>query len=236
MAKSGKSRAGTSGSNRRRNELRRTLQDPAISLGTLLQRPELAKTLIIVIGFFLLVSIVVGWSREQVLVREGQIMTETRLKRIDYAVVDERATEQKREEARRESPRMYRPNSSHLERLEAAINGLPTAADGRTTLDEMSSELVEEFQLTVEMLAALQDYVEDGEPTRSWTRWTERLIGQQLIRRPLLRTQEFQRYTTRPRAIIDPQEESPRRTDGTAIELRLDALTDVKRIGCAIRC
>jgi cyclic-di-AMP phosphodiesterase PgpH len=228
MAKSTKSRAGASGSIRRRAELRRTTQEPAISIATLLQRPELLKTLVIALGFFLLVSVIVVWSREQVLVGADQIMTETRLKRIDYAVVDEQATEQRREEARGDAPRIYRPNRSHLDRMEAAIDGLPTAAAGRASLDEMSNELVEEFELTAELLAALQEHVEDGEPTRSWKRWTERLIDQQLIRRPLLRTEEFQRYTTRPRAIMSEDDEAPRRTDGIAIELRLDALNDVK--------
>jgi len=221
MAKSGKSRTGASGSVRRRSELRRTLQEPALSITTLLQRPELTKTLLIAVAFFIVVSVLVAWSREQVLVRHGQIMTETRLKRIDYTVVDEAATEQRRAEARREAPRIYRPNRSHLDRLEAAISGLPKAADGRTALGEMSGELVEEFDLTTDVLEALQDHAEEGEPTRQWRRWTERLIHEQFLRRPLLSSQEFQVYiTTLNHALVTQHDESPQRLDGQPIELR----------------
>lgn len=228
MAKSGKSRTGASGSVRRRSELRRTLQEPAISLSTLIQRPELTKTLLIVIAFFLVVTFLVGWTREQVLVRDGQIMTETRLKRIDYTVVDGLATEQRRSEARREAPRIYRLNRSHLDRLDAAIRGLPKAAAGRS-MDEMSRELVREFNLGPEALAALQEHVEDGEPSRAWQRWTERLIEEQFLSRPLLSSQEFQIYiTTLNRALVTEDDRSPRRLEGQPIELRSEVREETR--------
>jgi cyclic-di-AMP phosphodiesterase PgpH len=229
MAKSGKSRTGTSGSIRRRADLRRTLPKPTFDLASLFERPEVTRLLLIVAAFLLVTSAIVVWSREQVLVADGQIMTETRLKRIDYTVVDELATEQKRAEARREAPRIYRPNRSHLNRLEAAISGLPKAAAGRTSLDEMSQELVQEFELTEAVLTALQEHVDEGEPTRQWQRWTARLLDEQFLRRPLLTSQEFQVYiTTLNRALMTETDASPRLLDGQPIELRSEARDELK--------
>src|SRR5690606_38626663 len=135
-------------------------------------------------------------TREQVKVRDGQVMIETRLKRIDYQVEDEEQTKIKRDEAAKSSPRIYRLNESYLSRLEASPLSLPTAVAGKTSLDEISFELRNEFNLTDQTLRALQEAAVNGEPTPEWTRWVRRLVHEQLMRSPLIRSAEYQRFAT----------------------------------------
>ncbi|MDP6601799.1 MAG: HDIG domain-containing protein [Phycisphaerales bacterium] len=172
----------------------------------LLVRPEFIHTSVIVFLFLIAVSLLVTWSREQIKVRDGQVMSTTRVNRLDFEVEDVAATEARREEAMNASPRIYRTNDAYLERLEASLLGLPAAVAGMTTVDEVTPELVEQFALTPEAVAALQSMSVDGEPTIAWKGEVLRLTHDLLRRTPLMSSQEFQVFTTTPpanRAILD---------------------------------
>jgi cyclic-di-AMP phosphodiesterase PgpH len=198
---------GPSKTARRREELRRNLPRPTAGFRTLLERPEFGNAIAILIAFVAVAATVIVWSREQVKVAVGQIMLDTRLERLDYEVVDEDATQQAREEARAAAPRVYQPNTPYLERLAAALNGLPTAVAGKTTLEEISEELKTEYKLTVDGLEALQPYATaDGKPTQQWQQWVSRLIDEQLLlQRPVLESKEFQNYVkTAERVLMFP--------------------------------
>src|SRR4051794_27476000 len=95
---------------KRREELRRAIPKPAVNLLAWIQRPELLNAVAILLVFVGVISMLVVWSRDQVKVRDGQIMTTTHLDRLDYTVEDKEATEAKREEARKSAPRVYRIN------------------------------------------------------------------------------------------------------------------------------
>src|SRR5436190_16967273 len=136
MARLTKSKSGAAKSARRREELRRTLPRPTFDFKAVLQKPEFINTALILVVFMVFASAVVIWSRDQVKVRDGQIMTVTKLKRLDYTVLDEEATTAKREEARKSSPRIYQLNDAYLNRLEAALVGLPKAVAGKTSLGD----------------------------------------------------------------------------------------------------
>lgn len=207
-------------SSKRREELRRTLPKPAMSVRTVLARPDLIKTVMLLVAFFAVVSAIVLWARLEPIISDGQVMTETRLKRIDYHTEDVEATAENREEARRNSPRVYRLNESYMERLETALLGLPKAAEGKTSLDEMTQELVQEYQLTEKSLAELQEYVIEGKVSSQWERAVGRLVRDELRRRPLLRSEEFQHFTTTlNRALLLPEGELVMRFRADPIEL-----------------
>jgi len=228
MAKTGKSRSGTAKTSKRRADLRRNLPRQAFDLRGLLSRADLLKAFLILLAFLVLASSLLIVSREQVMVRDGQIMSETRLKRVDYRLEDETATQTQRESARQASPRIYQLNSAYLRRLEGALIGLPRAVAGKTAMDEISDELIQEFQLTVEGLNRLQEFVADGEATQQWQRWVKQLTNEQLQQRPLLTSQEFQVYmTTANRALMLPNGELLHPINGQPIELRSDARAEL---------
>lgn len=213
---------------KRRADLRRNMPRRVIDLRDIFSRGDLLRALVVIAVFVLLATVLVTFSREQVLVRDGQIMTDTRLKRLDYRVEDERATETKREEARLASPRVYDLNASYLSRLRAALVGLPKAVAGKTALDEISEELINEFQLTAEGLSVLQEFVEEGEATQQWQAWVEKLTREELRRRPLLTSQEFQIYmTTANRALVLASGDLQIPYEAQPIELRSDARTEL---------
>ena len=190
----------SSGSTTRRAKLLRKLPKQEFQIGELLRKPEFLRTCIIVFLFLLVVSLVATWSREQIKIRDGQIVTDTRIKRINFEVEDSSATETNREEARNSSPRIYFVNGSYIERLNASLLGLPTAVFGKKTVEEIAPDLLEQFNVTPETLEALQSMSRDGEPTMAWrgavTRLTRNLRGSN----PLLTNKEFQIFTTTPAA------------------------------------
>lgn len=221
MAKVSRSKPSAATSAKRREEIRRTLPRPTFNIKAVLQKPEVMNATLILASFLLLVSMVVVWTREQVKVRDGQVMTETRLKRIDYQVEDEEQTRIKRDEAAKSSPRVYRLNESYLSRLEASLLGLPKAVAGKTSLDEISFELRNEFNLTAQTLRALQEAAVNGEPTPEWTRWVRRLVHEQLMRSPLIRSAEYQRFaTTLNKGLLLPSGELQQPIRADAIEMR----------------
>ena len=83
-------------STRRREELRRLIPQPVVRMRDLLQKQEFLNAALILLAFIGLTSGIVGWSREQPKVRDNQVMTMTRLKRLNYDVVDDDATTEKR--------------------------------------------------------------------------------------------------------------------------------------------
>ncbi|MDP7008810.1 MAG: HDIG domain-containing protein [Phycisphaerales bacterium] len=156
------------------------------------------RTSCIIFTFLLLVSIIATWSREQIKVRDGQIVTTTRVTRLDFEIEDTSATETNREEARSSSPRIYFVNTSFIERLSASILGLPTAVHGKTSIEEIAPELIEQFNLTPEKLQALQSMSKDGAPTTKWRGAVSRLTRNLRGSTPLLTNDEFQIFTTTP--------------------------------------
>src|SRR5262245_40340525 len=176
MPKLNKPKTGLTKSVRRREGLRRTLPRPTFKVAAFLQQPVFMNTALVLLGFLVLSSTVVVWSRDQVKVTDGQVMTTTRIKRLPYVVIDDAETVSRREEAKKNAPRIYFRNDSYLNRLEAALLGLPKAVAGKTSLDDISDDLRKEFDLTPSDLRTLQAVVKDGEPTSEWQRWVGRLV------------------------------------------------------------
>ena len=194
MSTGSKAKPGTTKTVRRRAELRRTLPKQTFDFRALLQQPQFVNSVGVAIGFFVVLSLIMIWSRDQSKVEVDQIMTDTRLKRLDYRVADLLTTDQRREEAGKSAPHIYTLNTLYLVRLAASLNGLPIAVAGKTTLEEISSELREEFDLTEAGLRALAPFAIEGETTPQWRRWVDDLTGAQLPASPLIGTDDFQTY------------------------------------------
>ena len=106
-----KTRSGTARIARRREELRRTLPKQTFDIKALLQHPEFINAALVTMGFFIVLSTIMVWSRDQLKAEIGQVMTDTRLKRLDYREPDLATTEQRRDEAGKSAPHIYTLNS-----------------------------------------------------------------------------------------------------------------------------
>ena len=197
MAKSSGQKNKVSSKSRRKTVLK-NVPKPSLSVLYLLRRPEFLRTCFIIFLFLVVVSILATWSGEQIKVHDGQIATETRIKRINFQFDNAAATEAKRAEVRNSSPKIYIVNSTFIERLKASLNGLPTAVSGKVAVEDVSPELVTQFNLTPESLLTLQSLSKNGEPTYSWTRSVSKLIQNIQQNKPLLTSEEFQVFTTTP--------------------------------------
>ncbi len=194
MSTGTKTKSGSARIARRREELRRTLPKQTFNIRALLQQPEFINAALVTLGFFIVLSMIMIWSRDQLKTPIGQVMTDTRLKRLDYRVPDLATTDQRREEAAQSAPYFYTLNSLYLDRLAASLNGLPIGVAGKTTLDEISPEIKEEFGLSEAGLRALAPFAIEGETTQEWLRWVEHLTRVQLPANPLISTDDFQTY------------------------------------------
>jgi putative nucleotidyltransferase with HDIG domain len=209
-------------STRRREELRRIIPR-AVGLRDAFQRPEFVNAALILTAFIVAASTVVAWSREQPKVRDNQVMTSTRVKRLDYSVEDAAGTRRKRDEAAKSVPRVYRVNESYLDRLEAALLGLPKAVAGKTSLDEVGVDTRKAFNLDESSLRALQTMLVNDEPSRDWTNWVSRLVRGGMVNTPLLGSEEYERY-------VQTRNRDLRQADGSwkalpeqALEISIDA-------------
>jgi cyclic-di-AMP phosphodiesterase PgpH len=213
-------------STRRREELRRIIPRPAINLREIFQNSRVVNATLILIGFIVVTSMAVAWSREQPKVRDNQVMTASRLKRLDYDVVDEAATKAKRDEAVKSSPRVYRVNESYLKRLETALLGLPKAVAGKTSLEEVSGDLRNQYNLTESSLKALQAMLSNDEPTRDWVVWVSGLVREGLVNVPLLPTEEFEKWPmTANKALLLPDGTLRKDVSNEAIEFANEGAT-----------
>ena len=198
MAKSTKSGNGPQRSDQRRQELRRNLPKPSTTLKAAILRPDFIRTSVIVFAFLAITGLMVIWGHDQVIVTNGQLMSDTHITRLDWDDVDEQATNQRREEARRSSPRIYQRNRKVMELLESALQGLPVAVQGKSSISEVADEIQTQFTLDDGALAALQRMAVDGEPTEQWRQWVHRLVHEDLQQAPILDDQEAQIYAVTP--------------------------------------
>ncbi|MGA0174224.1 MAG: hypothetical protein ACO3NL_11375, partial [Phycisphaerales bacterium] len=96
-------------------------------LSEALRRPGVLNSIAFVLLVAVAGTLVADWAASKPQIHVGRIAVRDRLNPVAYEVVDSAATAGKRDEARRSSPRVYRPNANYLGRLRAAIEGLPVA-------------------------------------------------------------------------------------------------------------
>ena len=140
MSKTTKQKA-TSKPVKRRDELRRTVPKPSRDLKLVLLRPGVVTALLTGAAFVLAVSLLVIWSREQVKVDVGQIMTDTRLYRLTFSVEDEEETDQARKEARAQAQEVFTIKTDTLERLREPLLNLPSTVAQPDSFDEIEERV-----------------------------------------------------------------------------------------------
>ena len=120
--------------------------------------------LFITLIFGIASGLLAAWTRDQALVSEGQVATETRTVRVSFRVVNHEQTESAREQARQQATRVFTADDSLLHELRASLENLPRTLASVQSLDQVDSGIREQFRLTPEGLAALQAQTADGEP------------------------------------------------------------------------
>ena len=197
MSKATKPRSGSLTSSRRRQELRRNLPKPAFDFRALMQRPEFFNVAIVALAFLATSSVLVIWSRDQVKVVHGQIMTDTRLTRLDYEVQDEVRTEQARRAARARAPHVWVPKMDEIEDFRRPLLNLPRIVAGQSSVEEIEETIRQRFDLDTAALKALQPFADDGRPTQQWERWVANLLDYELLVHPIVELTAWQQEQDR---------------------------------------
>ncbi|MDP6987352.1 MAG: HDIG domain-containing protein [Phycisphaerales bacterium] len=195
MNTSNKSKTGGR-SEQRRQEIRRNIPRPTADLKAAIRRPEFIRSALIIFGFLICASLLVGWAREQVYAYPGLIARHAKLTRLDYRIENVPATKTRRDETRADAPFIYVPNATSLDRLHSSLLGLPTAVAATDSLSAVADELKKDFNLDEAKLAAIKPFAGPGGPTDAWSKWTDSLTQQALIQAPILDPETFQLFST----------------------------------------
>lgn len=159
------------------------------------RRPLRSRTFLLAVliwtSFVLAVGAVAAWTREQPLVAVDRIMRQTRTVRTSFEIVDELATEQARNAARQQAPRVYLGDAAYLDQLRTSMENLPKALKDVASLDGVEPGLRQQFGLTEEGLEALKQAA-DGLNADRWKSRVARLADA-LARTPIIEDQEYQR-------------------------------------------
>jgi len=186
----------TGRSEQRRQEIRRNIPRPTADLKAAMKRPEFIHSAVIIFGFLICASLLVGWGREQIYAYPGLIAKQARLTRLDYRVENVGATTTRQDEARANSPFIYVPNTASLDRLHSSLLGLPTAVAATDSIVGVADELKVDFNLSESKLAAIKPFAGPGGPTDAWAKWIDALTQQALIQAPILDPETFQLFAT----------------------------------------
>ena len=196
MSTTTKGRSAGSSSTRRREELKRLMPRRPSPAFNIIKRPEFATMVLILAGLALTLSVLVVFSRETRLPAVGDVMSDTRLARVEFFVTDEVATEEMREAARANTKYLYEINEPYLRALYIELIGLPVAVASQPTIDDVEEGLREKFALTAIALGELKNYAVAGKVTDPWRNAIEQLVTKTLIERPILSGDDYQVFVT----------------------------------------
>ncbi|MBL9140434.1 MAG: hypothetical protein JNK53_01090, partial [Phycisphaerae bacterium] len=204
-----------------------------------LKDPPNIHALIVAVVFSVAAALLIAWSHDLPRVFAGQVVSTSRVNRIEYPVVNETATAQLREDTRKAAPRVYEVNSDYVKRMRAAIEGLPQIVRERKDLSELDPETIHRYALDPSSFAALQQLGEQ-DSAGQWRHWTGRLLRNLTVGVPIVEPAELEAYSTAVKrvvlAAVDPDAARPvirplplsrsaiqLRTDGSTMRTRLFA-------------
>ncbi|MGP1345100.1 MAG: HD family phosphohydrolase [Phycisphaerales bacterium] len=156
-----------------------------------LAEPEALPVLSIALGYLVLAAALVGLTRGTPLIAPGLIMDDTRVVRVEFDVPDEAGTQERRSAARTASPRVYMPDRSTIERVRATLRNLPMALAGVESLEGVSPELGEAFDLSAAALAEIGAVSVSESELERWSARVDALVGS-LLERPILSSSVLQ--------------------------------------------
>ncbi len=176
----------------RREQAKRSAPKRTPKWRTITQRPSTARGLLVGLLFTLLIGAIVAWTREQPLIATDSIMTNTRLVRTEFKVIDEAGTDSQRELARIRAPRVYRANKSVFEETQSSLESLPKTVADAENLIKVAPGIVDRFQLTPVQLDALRAYALDDAASDTWTGQLVPALMEKLRWAPILDSETWQ--------------------------------------------
>src|SRR5690349_11223545 len=135
--------------------------------------------------FVVLVGAVAVWTREQPRVAPDRVMTETEIAGVRFTTDDPAATEQARNVARAQAPRVYTEVPGVFEELQKSLEQLPLIAHDAKSVDEVEPGIRQQFALTDAALDALRREAGDTEISGAWRERVSALVDT-LAARPIL--------------------------------------------------
>ncbi len=163
--------------------LRLALRDPSVGWGVLTA------------ALFILIATIAGvWAQQRPLVSPGRVMDHTRAVRLTFKMEDAVKTDEDREQARRNTPRIFEADLARIDELADSIANLPRSLAGVSSIEEVAPELRARFGLDQSLLDAMLTRVVDGEPDAEWA--SASLALRDILRGvPLVDRETWQRFT-----------------------------------------
>ncbi|MCH8823051.1 MAG: HDIG domain-containing protein [Planctomycetes bacterium] len=192
MSKTTKPKSNVGKPVRRREELRRTLPKPSFDLKSLLLKPGVVGALAVGLAFASVVSLLVIWSRDQVKVDIGQIMTETKLVRRAFIEEDEARTAEEKADARDRAPEVYKLDFEHLDAQRSPLLNLPVLVAEQEDFQSISPEIIGTYLLDENTARKLALYARDGKPTPGWESMVNRLLDDVLPKYPIVQRSDWE--------------------------------------------
>ncbi len=175
---------------RRRTLLQREGGTPSAA-ARLLSSPNAGWGLLIILVFVVVASLLGSWARQQPLVAVGRVMSDTRLVRVGFTLIDHERTREERESVRQRTPRVYRANGTALATILTSIDNLPKTLASVGSLDQLAPDVARQFTLTEPALAVIRAEAVEGAVSERWTERANRFVTL-LAQVPLLDAKTWQ--------------------------------------------
>ncbi|MFO0783718.1 MAG: HDIG domain-containing protein [Phycisphaerales bacterium] len=185
----------------RRTRLKRKLPRPTSAGLAWLRVDSNIHALLVALAFVAAGAALVAWSRDLPRAFSGQIATASKVNRLEYTLVNEALTEQRRADARKAAPRVYDMNVDYVERVRSALDGLPQLVRDKTDLSEMQPEVVERYGLTPSTFQELR-LLTSRDGGVDWRIWSERLLRNLTVGVPLVANTDFEAYSTAVKRVL----------------------------------
>lgn len=180
---------------RNRRGVRRGPEPLRKRLSRLAEHPSAGWGLIAVVVFTLVIGSFAAWCREQPQLVYNRTARETRTVRVEFDAFNAEQTAQLRENARQNTPRVYRAVEAALDALIGRIERLPVVVSseaGAAVAESAFGSSFDSSALTAEQREALRAVAIDPAASAEWTVQTDRLRGV-LMRNPLLPRADWDR-------------------------------------------
>ncbi len=185
----------------RRTRIRRKLPRPTSAGVAWLRDERNFAAVLVAIAFVALAAAVITWSREIPRYFKGQVVATSRVHRVESTNPNETATRQRREDASKAAPRVYSESAAYIERLRAAVEGLPVLLQDKATFEEVQPAVRTRYGLSPESFAAFQAHLR-ADDLGGWKRWTDRYLRQLTVVVPIVSSSEFEAYSTAVKRIV----------------------------------
>ncbi len=141
---------------------------PFSRLGRALTSQQLVFSVLIGIAFATVCAAIAIWTRGEPLIAPGRVMNDTRLVRERVEIFDPAATDLAREQARALTPRIFVADTNILDEITQSLLNLPRTVAGVTSVDAVERDIRDQFDLDDDVLAALQNEQNNGQPSEAW--------------------------------------------------------------------